>query len=160
MLMQLENSFTCFEKVILKYLVLLLCDGYVVVLLLIQVHVAGKGAPYNPAIAHRLVKELAGIGVAEFQADLGSFYSLGLEPVAKNKDGLLFILQEPRHDLAMLYLTFAAKSGDPLGKMALGYRYLHVCSIQYYRYLCSIFCFLLVLLFGCHNAGYWCREEL
>ena len=89
----------------------------------------GEGAPYNPAIAHRLVKELARHGVAEFQADMGTFYSLGLEPVAPNEYGNLFILKEQDHDLSMLHLTFAAKSGDATARMALGFRHLHVCFL-------------------------------
>lgn len=87
--------------------------------------------PLNPAIAHRLVKELAAVGIAEFQADLGVLYSVGVEPVAPNDDDWLFILKEPDLDLAMLHFSFAAKGDDPLAKMALGFRYYHVCFIVY-----------------------------
>jgi SEL1 protein len=89
----------------------------------------GSGVPLNPAIAHRLVKELAAVGIAEFQADLGVLYSVGVEPVAPNDDDWLFVLKEPDLDLAMLHFSFAAKGDDPLAKMALGFRYYHVCVL-------------------------------
>ena len=90
----------------------------------------GSGAPLNPAIAHRLVREMADFGVAEFQADLASMYSLGIEPVAPNENNFLFVLKEPNMDLAMLHFMFAAKGDDPLARMALGYRYFHGIGVQ------------------------------
>ena len=91
---------------------------------------SGRGAPLNPAIAHRLVRELASIGEAEFQADLGTMYSLGLEPVAPNQHDFLFILREPKMDLAMLHYYFASKGKDPVARMALGFRYLHGLGVE------------------------------
>ena len=91
---------------------------------------SGRGAPLNPAIAHKLVKELAKIGDSEFQADLGTMYSLGLEPVAPNQQDLLFILKEPNMDLAMLHYYFASKGNDPVARMALGFRYLHGLGVE------------------------------
>eukprot|EP00204_Picochlorum_oklahomense_P001255 CAMPEP_0118801382 /NCGR_PEP_ID=MMETSP1161-20130426/2956_1 /TAXON_ID=249345 /ORGANISM="Picochlorum oklahomensis, Strain CCMP2329" /LENGTH=776 /DNA_ID=CAMNT_0006729307 /DNA_START=180 /DNA_END=2510 /DNA_ORIENTATION=+ len=90
----------------------------------------GSGVPLNPAIAHRLVKELAAVGIAEFQADLGVLYSVGVEPVAPNDDDWLFVLKEPDLDLAMLHFSFAAKGDDPLAKMALGFRYYHGLGVE------------------------------
>lgn len=57
---------------------------------LIFVFREGDGAPFNPAIAHRLVKELAAHGDPEAQADLGVYLALGLEPVAPNSRDQLF----------------------------------------------------------------------
>jgi SEL1 protein len=91
---------------------------------------SGRGAPFNPAIAHKLVKELAKIGNQEFQADLATMYSLGLEPVAPNQSNLLFILKKPNMDLAMLHYYFAAKGDDPVAKMALGFRFLHGLGVE------------------------------
>lgn len=90
----------------------------------------GRGAPLNPAIAHKLVRELAKAGDQEFQADLATMYSLGLEPVAPNQRDLLFILKEPNVDLAMLHYYFAAKGDDPVAKMALGFRFLHGLGVE------------------------------
>lgn len=91
---------------------------------------SGSGAPLNPAISHRLVRELADIGSPEFQADLGIMYSLGLEPVAPNAYDLLFILKEPKTDLAILNYYFASKGKDPIARMALGFRYLHGLGVE------------------------------
>lgn len=91
---------------------------------------SGTGAPLNPAIAHRLVKELSNIGQGEFQADLATMYSLGLEPVAPNQNNFLFILTEPKIDLAMLNYYFAAKGRDPVARMALGFRYFYGLGVE------------------------------
>lgn len=108
--------------------------------------------PLNPAIAHRLVRELAAVGIAEFQADLGILYSVGVEPVAPNDDDFLFILKEPDLDLAMLHFSFATKGDDPLARMALGFRHYHV-GLFYATYI--VFLVNGVMLTVAADAGSW-----
>ena len=91
---------------------------------------SGTGTPVNPAIAHKLVRELAAAGVAEFQCDLGTMYSMGVEPVAQNRDNLMFVLREPDLDQAMLHYSFAAKGRDPVAQMALGFRHMHGIGVE------------------------------
>jgi TPR repeat protein len=91
---------------------------------------SGTGAPVNPAIAHKLVRELAAAGVAEFQCDLGAMYSLGVEPVAQNSDDVMFILTRPDHDRSIMHYMFSAKAGDPVARMALGYRHMYGIGVR------------------------------
>jgi TPR repeat protein len=93
---------------------------------LIFVFLEGDGAPLNPAIAHRLLQELAAHGNAEAQADIAFYLSQGVEPVAPNSRKLLFTLVRPDLPAALVHLHFAAKAGDPLAQMSLGYRFLYV----------------------------------
>lgn len=91
---------------------------------------SGTGAPINPAIAHKLVRELAAAGVAEFQCDLAATYAMGIEPVAQNRDDIMFVLREPDLDQSMLQYLFSAKSGDPVAQMALGFRHLYGIGVE------------------------------
>jgi TPR repeat protein len=93
---------------------------------LIFVFREGDGAPLNPAIAHRLLLELAAHGDSEAQADVAFYLSQGVEPVAPNNRGLLFTLVPPDLPAALVHLHFAAKAGDPIAQMSLGYRFLYV----------------------------------
>jgi TPR repeat protein len=95
---------------------------------LIFVFREGDGAPLNPAIAHRLLQELAEIGDSEAQADVAFYLSQGVEPVAPNSKGLLFTLVQPDVPAALVHLHFSAKAGDPIAQMSLGYRFLYVSS--------------------------------
>ena len=92
---------------------------------LIFVFREGDGAPLNPAIAHRLLLELAATGDAEAQADVAFYLAQGLVPVAPNSRGQLFILEPADIPAALVYYYFAARSGDLIAQLALGYRYLH-----------------------------------
>ncbi|KAL4530008.1 hypothetical protein Ndes2526B_g04771 [Nannochloris sp. 'desiccata'] len=92
---------------------------------LIFVFREGDGVPLNPAIAHRLLQELAAHGDTEAQADIAFYLSQGIEPVAPNPRGLLFTLVQPDLPAALVYLYFAAKAGDPIAQMSLGYRFLY-----------------------------------
>lgn len=93
---------------------------------LIFVFREGDGAPLNPAIAHRLLQELAQHGDSEAQADIAFYLSQGVEPVAPNTRRLLFTLVQPDLPAALVHLHFAAKAGDPIAQMSLGYRFLYV----------------------------------
>lgn len=100
---------------------------------LIYVFREGDGAPLNPAIAHRLLQELASAGDPESQADMGSYLSQGLEPVAPNAGGQLFRLRAPDVAAALVHYYFAARAGDPVAQMSLAYRYYHV-SLRYFSF--------------------------
>ena len=91
---------------------------------------SGTGAPINPAIAHKLVRELAAAGVAEFQCDLATMYAMGIEPVAQNRDDIMFVLREPDLDRSMLHYLFSAKAKDPVAQMALGFRHLYGIGVE------------------------------
>ena len=91
---------------------------------------SGTGTPVNPAISQKLVRELADAGVAEFQCDMATMYSMGMEPVAQNRDNLMFVLREPDLDRAMLHYSFAAKAQDPVAQMALGFRHMHGIGVE------------------------------
>ena len=93
---------------------------------LIFVFREGDGAPLNPAIGHRLLQELAAHGDSEAQADIAFYLSQGVEPVAPNSRRLLFTLVQPDLPAALVHLHFAAKAGDPIAQMTLGYRFLYV----------------------------------
>lgn len=93
---------------------------------LIFVFREGDGAPLNPAIAHRLLQELAAHGDSEAQADIAFYLSQGVEPVAPNSRGLLFTLIPPDLPAALVHLHFAARAGDPIAQMSLGYRFFYV----------------------------------
>ena len=86
----------------------------------------GDGAPLNPAIAHRLLLELAEHGDMKAQADVGFFLAQGIEPVAPNSQNQLFRLRTPDIPAALVYYYFAAKAGDPVAQLAMGYRYFYV----------------------------------
>lgn len=85
----------------------------------------GDGVPANPAIAHRLLLELASVGNPEAQGAMGFYLAQGVHPVAPNPKGQLFILREPDVPAALVYYHFAAKAGDPIAQMTLAYRHLH-----------------------------------
>lgn len=87
--------------------------------------IAGDGVPINPAIAHRLLEELAAAGNPEAQADVGAYLAIGLAPVAPNAKGHIFTLVEPDLPAALVHYYFAATAGDPIAQMALGYRHMH-----------------------------------
>jgi TPR repeat protein len=91
---------------------------------LIYVFREGDGAPFNPAIAHRLLQELAAVGDPEAQADVGFYLALGIEPVAPNPQDQLFRIVPPDLPAALLHYYFASKAGDGVAQMALGYRHL------------------------------------
>ena len=91
---------------------------------------SGTGTPINPAISHKLVRELAAAGVPEFQCDLGTLHSMGVEPVAQNKDGMMFVLTEPDVDRSMLNYLFSAKAKDPVAQMALGFRHMYGIGVE------------------------------
>ena len=91
---------------------------------------SGTGTPINPAIAHKLVRELAAAGVAEFQCDLGTTYAMGIEPVAQNRNDLMFVLREPDLDRSMLHYLFSAKAQDPVAQMALGFRHMYGIGVE------------------------------
>lgn len=92
---------------------------------LIYIFREGDGVPVNPAIAHRLLLLLAELGHAEAQADVAFHLALGVEPVAPNSRDQLFRLVPPDVPAALIHYTFAAKAGDPVAQMSLGYRHLH-----------------------------------
>jgi TPR repeat protein len=100
---------------------------------LIFVFREGDGAPLHPAIAHRLLQELAAMGDTEAQADIAFYLSQGVEPVAPNIRGLLFTLVQPDLPAALVHLHFAAKAGDPIAQMSLAYRFLYV-SLGFFLY--------------------------
>ena len=100
---------------------------------LIYVFREGDGVAMNPAIAHRLLQELAATGDAEAQADLGFYIAQGIEPLAPNSENLIFRLRKPDVPAALVHYYFAARAGDPIAQMSLAYRYLHVST---YLYIC------------------------
>eukprot|EP00887_Chlorella_sp_A99_P003160 scaffold9.g3160.t1 len=92
---------------------------------LVFVYREGDGAPFNAAIAHRLLQKLAELGDPEAQGDLAVHLAQGIEPLAPNPQQLLFALVQPDLAAALTHYAFAAAAGDPVGQMALGYRHLY-----------------------------------
>lgn len=92
---------------------------------LVFVFRSGDGAPLNPAIAHRLLQELATGGDPEAQAELAFYLATGINPVAPNPLHQVFQLIPPNQPSALIHYYFAAKEGEPTAHLALGYRHLH-----------------------------------
>jgi TPR repeat protein len=92
----------------------------------------GDGAPRSPAIAHALLRALAAAGDPEAQGDVGLLLALGVEPAAPASPSSSpaaaaaeFLFVEPDLPAALAHYFFAARGGDPVAAMALGYRHLH-----------------------------------
>jgi TPR repeat protein len=100
---------------------------------LVDLFWSGDGAPLNPAIAHRLVIELADGGDSGAQVELGVLLASGIRPVAvmgpkkavKASGVNYFVLGQPDVPKALVHYYFAARGGDALAQMALGYRHLY-----------------------------------
>ena len=92
---------------------------------------SGNGAPVNPAIAHRLLIELAAGGDPGAQGELGVLLASGIHPVtvvgSKKSTAVTnyFVLGEPDIPSALVHYYFAARGGDALAQMALGYRHFY-----------------------------------
>ena len=79
---------------------------------------AGEGAPFNPAVAHKLLQLLAEAGDPEAQTDLGIHYALGVEPLAPNARNQLLRLVPPDVPLALTHYQFGAQVGARWGCMS------------------------------------------
>lgn len=84
------------------------------------------GIAYNPAVAERLVIDLAEFGNAQAQAHIASHKLLGVVPLApSHSSGVPFKLIPPEVPTALVQLFTAARFGNPTAQTILGYRHLY-----------------------------------
>lgn len=120
-----QDTYVTAKNVIIRYRGGIVAHWEAVRELIYIFRAEGEGAPFNPAVAHALLCSLADAGDPEAQAEMAMYLAVGIEPVGPNSAGRVFVLTEPDVPAAIVLYHFAARNGDPLAQISLGYRHLH-----------------------------------